>query len=185
MEEFLPDSWHDDALNMTLLHLRASFKDGTDACDFLECCCLTSSSFCCCCIAPSLLHRMQMQPSPEPPCLLSGTRVCFGSFFFFFQHLSLQNRPDPPSLLRAADLSRSRSFNTLTTNTANITESRPRHCDEGRAPPLHHTSTPVNLLIGAIYNIHPCGWLTSQNSIFPEKQLHDVVVSVMFWAVTD
>lgn len=181
MEESLPDSWDDDTLNMTLQHLRASFKDGTDACDFLECCCLTSSSFCCCCVAPSLLHRMQMQPSPEPPCLLSGTRMCFGSFFFFSSNTChfrtgriLPVCSEPPTWAVVEALTRSQQAR----KQAAALRRRAR-------PPLHHTSTPVNLLIGAIYNIHPCGWLTSQNSIFPEKQLHDVVVSVMFWAVTD
>lgn len=95
-------------------------------------------------------------------------------------------RRDPPRWLRATDPCGHRSFNRLATNTRSISKSTPRRCGGEARAPLYHTSTLVNLLLCAIYNIHPCGWLTSQNcSIFPEKQLHDEVVSVMFRAVTD
>lgn len=111
--------------------------------------------------------------------------VFFCLFFFSPQHLSLQNNTAGSSPF-APSLSYHRSLNILATTTTSIIKSTPRRCDREAPSPLYHTSTPVNLLLCAIYNIHPCGWLTSQNSsIFPEKQLHDVVVSVMFWAVTD
>lgn len=101
-------------------------------------------------------------------------------FLFFFSPNTCHfrtTRRDPPRLLRAADLSDHQSFNRLATNTTNIIEAH---------SPLYHPSTPLNFFLCAIYDIHPCGWLASQNSsIFPEKQLHDAVVSVMFWAVTD